>query len=95
MEDNMAKIFVRERTLINEGNTEPRFAIVGTEGQDVKLRFYKTHLRRDELETIAQSVGAEIVWLPRHDSDEKGQRITGRKHHMHRHAHSRGDVEAA
>lgn len=59
----MAKIFVRERTRISKGEGLPRFAVVGVEGSD--LKFFQIHIRKSELDAIAQSIGAEIVELPR------------------------------
>jgi hypothetical protein len=59
----MAKIFVRERNRVGKGNGQPRFAVVGVEGSD--LKFFQLHVRRSELDAIAQSIGAEVVELPR------------------------------
>lgn len=59
----MAKIFIRERNRIGKGEGLPRFAVVGVEGSD--LRFFQLHLRKSELDAIAQAVGAEVVMLPR------------------------------
>jgi hypothetical protein len=55
----MAKIFVRERTRVGKGEGQPRFAIVGVHGSD--LKFFQLHVRKSELDTIAQAVGAEVV----------------------------------
>jgi hypothetical protein len=51
----MAKIFVRERGNVREGEGRPRFAVVGVEGTDMK--FFKTHLRKGELDKIAEIAG--------------------------------------
>lgn len=59
----MSKIFVRHRRHVGRGAGRPRFAIVATEGTD--LRIFKSRVRRAELEKMAQEVGAEIVFLPR------------------------------
>lgn len=67
----MAKIFVRERHHVGELDGRPRFAIIGVEGSD--LKFFKPHVRRSELEMIAQSVGAEIVMLPQGGDETQGQ----------------------
>jgi hypothetical protein len=61
----MGKIFVRERTHIGRGVGRPRFVIVATEG--IELKFYAAHVRKVELEMLAESVGAEIVYLSRGD----------------------------
>jgi hypothetical protein len=58
----MTKIFVRERRKIEKGEKKPRFRIVGVSGPDFKI--YAKHLRRLELEAIAEQSGAEVVYLP-------------------------------
>ncbi len=79
----MAKIFVRERTHVSKGEGQPRFAIVGVQGTDLKI--FKAHVRRVELDVIAQAIGAEIVTLPRgsgeHEEDGGGHRRRGRRKH--------------
>jgi len=79
----MAKIFVRERTHVDKGEGQPRFAIVGVQGTDLKI--FKAHVRRVELEAIAQAVDAEIVNLPRgsgeHEEEDGGHRRRGRRKH--------------
>ena len=67
----MAKIFVRERRHVNEGAGRPRFAILGVEGSD--LRFFRTHVRKAELDAIAQAVGAEVVMLPQGGGEHAGE----------------------
>jgi hypothetical protein len=59
----MGKFFVRERTKIGQGAGLPRFAIVAVSGVDLKV--YHSHVRKSELEKLAEDVGAEIVYLPR------------------------------
>jgi hypothetical protein len=59
----VAKIFVRARSRVGKGDGLPRFAVVGVEGSD--LKFFQTHVRRSELDAIAQSIGAEVIELPR------------------------------
>jgi hypothetical protein len=83
-EDVMKQIFVRERVAVDEGDREPRFAVVCVD-DDVKLKFYKTHLRKAELEAIAEKTGAEIVWLPCGGGENKPQGAAGgRRRHPHR-----------
>ena len=92
----MAKIFVRERGNVGEGDGRPRFAVVGVQGTDMK--FFKTHLRKGELDTIAQSVGAELVALPRGQGEHAGEAGGGgkRRHGRRRHGgESRGDNAAS
>ena len=79
----MAKIFVRERGNVHEGDGLPRFAVVGVEGTDMK--FFKTHLRKGELDAIAQAVSAELVMLPRGSGDHVGEEGGGgRRQHGRR-----------
>jgi hypothetical protein len=65
----MATIFVRERRQIGPGAGMPRFAIVAAVGTD--LRIYARHIRKAELEKLAESAGAEIVYLPRGENAEE------------------------
>jgi hypothetical protein len=55
------KIFYRERLRVGEGEKKPRFILVATAGID--MRVYAQHLRKKELEHIAQAVGADLVLL--------------------------------
>lgn len=72
----MSKIFVRHRRHVSQGAGRPRFAIIAAQGADLKV--FKTRVRRAELEKIATTIGAEIVYLPRgEEGDEpegKGKR---------------------
>jgi acyl-[acyl carrier protein]--UDP-N-acetylglucosamine O-acyltransferase len=73
----MAKIFVRERSRIGKGEGIPRFAVLGVEGSD--LKFFQIHVRKSELDAIAQSIGAEIVMLPRGTGQNAGDGSGGGK----------------
>lgn len=64
----MSKIFVRKRRKIEKGEKKPRLRIVGASG-DIKL--YSKHIRKVELETIANETGAQVVYLPEHGSGNK------------------------
>jgi len=55
------KIFYRERRKIGKEEKKPRFKIVAVAGVD--LTIYAEHLRKQELEQIADSIGAELVLL--------------------------------
>ncbi len=55
------KIFYRERTKVGKGEKKPRFRMVAV--ADMNIKIYVEHLRRSELEQIAESVGAELVLL--------------------------------
>ncbi|MDW7710871.1 MAG: hypothetical protein SCH98_10380 [Deferrisomatales bacterium] len=57
------QIFYRERTKVGEGEKKPRFMLVAVAGVDLKV--FAKHLRKSELEDIAQTVKAELVLLPR------------------------------
>ena len=67
----MSKIFARERRKIEHGEKKPRFRVVAATG-DVK--FFAEHIRKRELETIATSLGAEIVYLPTDAAGLGGQK---------------------
>jgi hypothetical protein len=61
MATQKAKIFYRDRTKIGEGKKSPRFKLVAVSGLDMKI--YAKHIRKQELEQIAESTGAELVLL--------------------------------
>ncbi len=63
------KIFYRERTKSVEGKKQPRFRMIAV--ADVNLKIYGEHLRKSELDAIAQAVGAELVLLPSGDKKQK------------------------
>ena len=88
----MAKIFVRERTHVRKGEGLPRFAIVGVEGSD--LKFFQIHIRKSELDTIAQSIGAEVVELPRGTGQDVGDGSGGgkRQKRSNRQRKTKGDA---
>jgi hypothetical protein len=73
----MAKIFIRERQKVGPGDKQPRFAVVGVQGTD--MEFFQIHLRRGELDAIAQAIGAEIVELPRGKGEHIGEEGGGGK----------------
>jgi len=73
----MAKIFVRERSRVGKGEGLPRFAVVGVEGSD--LKFFQIHIRKSELDAIAQSIGAEVIELPRGTGKDAGEGSGGGK----------------
>jgi hypothetical protein len=54
-----SRILVRERRKVEKGEKKPRFRIVGVQGGDLKI--YAMHIRKRELEQLAESVGAEVV----------------------------------
>lgn len=72
----MSKIFVRHRRHVGEGSGRPRFAIVAVQGTDLKV--FKSRVRREEIEKIAEEIGAEIVYLPRGEYADDELPIQGR-----------------
>ena len=66
----MSKIFVRHRRHVGQGAGRPRFANDAAHGTD--LNVYKTRVRRAELEKMAAEIGAEVVYLPRGESEGEG-----------------------
>lgn len=63
------QIFIRERRKIEQGEKKPRFRVVAV--NETKLKFKADHLRKQEIDEIAQAVGAEVVIL----SAEQGKSI--------------------
>jgi hypothetical protein len=66
-------IFYRERTKVGEGEKKPRFILVAVAGLELKV--FAKHLRKSELEQIAQAVGAELVLLPRRKEDAQDEDV--------------------
>ena len=56
-----SKIFVRERRKVEKGEKKPRFRVLGVSGTDLKI--YAKHIRKKELDQLAQAVGAEVVYI--------------------------------
>ncbi len=56
-----SQIFVRERRKVEKGERKPRFKVVGVSKGDLKL--YTKHIRKQELDQIAKSTGAQVVYL--------------------------------
>ena len=65
-----SKIFVRERRKVEKGEKRPRFRVLGVSGGDLKV--YVKHMRKKELEQLADSVGAEVVYL-KVEKKDRGQ----------------------
>lgn len=57
----MPSIFVRERRKIEAGEKKPRYRVVGT--HDVNLKIYVEHIRKRELDQLAEATGANVVIL--------------------------------
>ena len=65
------KIFYRERVKIQDGAKTPRFRVVAVAGVDLKV--YARHLRKCELQHIAEEIGAELVLLRSGPKHAEGQ----------------------
>ena len=66
------KVFYRERVKIQDGAKTPRFRVVAVTGVDLKV--YAGHLRKCELQHIAEEAGAELVLLrsgPKHNAGQQ------------------------
>jgi hypothetical protein len=55
------KIFYRERGKVGKGEKKPRFRLVAI--ADANMKIYGKHLRKSELEQIAQATGADLILL--------------------------------
>ncbi len=66
----MATIFVRERRKVEKGEKKPRFRVVGVSGGDLKI--YVEHIRKKELDQIAEASGATVVYL-KAGKEEEGE----------------------
>ncbi len=62
------KIFYRDRLKVGEGEKKPRYVVVATAG--IEMQIYAVHLRKKELEQIANTLGAELVELE-HNAKER------------------------
>lgn len=65
------QIFYRERVKETEGRKQPRYKMIAVAGAD--LRVFGKHLRRSELDQIANKIGAELVPLTHGDKKYKGE----------------------
>lgn len=57
----MPTIFVRERRKIEAGEKKPRYRVVGV--HDLNLKIYVEHIRKRELDQLAEVTGANVVIL--------------------------------
>ncbi|MDD3622156.1 MAG: hypothetical protein PHQ81_07105 [Methanofollis sp.] len=67
------KIYVRERQKVGSGVKQPKFRIVAVTGDSNSRRLWveSKHFRKNEIETIAADLEAEIVWLEPMPEDER------------------------
>lgn len=71
-----AALFVRERRKVEDGEKKPRFRVVGVCDADVKI--FAKHLRKVEVEQIAQEAGAKIVYLDSGKGKRDGSQNTAK-----------------
>lgn len=57
----MPTIFVRERRRVEAGEKKPRYRVVGV--HDLNLKIYVEHIRKRELDQLAEVTGASVVIL--------------------------------
>ena len=67
----MAKptLFVRERTDVERGSKQPRFAFIASVNTDLRVK--AQYLRTKELELIAQHIGGEVVYMKTNKNDDE------------------------
>lgn len=65
-----AKIFVRERRKVSEGEKKPRYTVVAFAGLH-HFKIKAKHLRKMEIEEIAKVLGADVVYLQAGQDDDK------------------------
>ena len=70
------KIFYRERTKVGKGEKKPRFMLVAVADMNVKI--YGQHVRKSELEQIAEATGAELILLKSGDGKYKEEVEVGK-----------------
>jgi len=69
-----SKIFVRERRRVEKGEKKPRFRVVGVTGGNLKI--YTDHIRKKELEQLADATGADVIHL-KAGKKKKGKKKKG------------------
>ncbi|CQR70335.1 hypothetical protein SOV_38710 [Sporomusa ovata DSM 2662] len=64
-------LFVRERTDVERGSKQPRFAFIASVNTDLRVK--AQYLRTKELEQIAQHIGGEVVYMKtdKHDDERE------------------------
>ena len=76
-DENIMKIYARERQKVGTGVKQPRFrvvAVVEEKGEDKHLKVESAHFRKVELEQIAKDLGAEVVYLEEMPEEERGEK---------------------
>ena len=70
------KIFYRQRIKVGKGEKKPRFMLVAVADMNVKI--YGQHVRKSELEQIAEATGAELILLKSGDGKYKEEVEVGK-----------------
>lgn len=60
-EEDMPTIFARERRKVESGEKKPRYRVVAV--HDLNLKIYVDHIRKKELDQLAEATGANLVLL--------------------------------
>ena len=71
-EDQIMKIYMRERQKVGEGVESPKFRVVAVTGGQIQIE--ATHFRKFEIEQIAKDIKAELVYLTPVADDHKKKR---------------------
>jgi hypothetical protein len=76
----MPTIFVRERRKIEAGEKKPRYRVVGV--HDLNLKIYVEHIRKRELDQLAEATGATVVILKggKEEKEKERQTTPGGRH---------------
>jgi hypothetical protein len=76
----MPTIFVRERRKIEAGEKKPRYRVVGV--HDLNLRIYVEHIRKRELDQLAEATGAKLVILKggKEEKEKERKATPGERH---------------
>jgi hypothetical protein len=78
-EETMPTIFVRERRKIEAGEKKPRYRVVAV--HDINLKIYVEHIRKKELDQLAEATGANVVILKggKKEKEKEKQMAQGKK----------------
>ncbi len=73
----MPTIFVRERRRVEAGEKKPRYRVVGV--HDLNLKIYVEHIRKRELDQLAEVTGASVVILKGGKKEKQQEAAQGEK----------------
>jgi hypothetical protein len=71
----MPTIFVRERRKVEAGEKKPRYRVVGV--HDLNLKIYVEHIRKKELDQLAEATGANVMILKGGREEKEQQSAKG------------------